>query len=89
MPGLPLPLIRAGSGLDTHENLALGLVLALAGTAQALVGHLQQMTESPCRLYLPAATPSYWPSAWRGPAEVRPELTLDGLRLAHEATSGP
>ena len=89
LPLLPPRPVPAGAGVDTGENLALGLVLALAGTAQALVDHLQQMTESPAQVILTGGDAGLLAERLKGPAEVRSELTLDGLRLAHEATGGP
>ncbi len=79
----------AGAGVDTAENLALGLESALVGTAQALVDHLQQMTESPAEVILTGGDARLLEDRLRGPAQLRLELTLEGLRLAYEATTLP
>jgi type III pantothenate kinase len=84
-PALPLEALPAGLGLDTAENLALGLAAALGGTAQALVDRLGQMTESPAQVILTGGDAEFLAAWLPGPTLVRPDLTLDGLRISYES----
>ena len=83
VPTLPLEE-AAALGLDTRENLALGLTVALLGTAEALIRRLRQMTNPPAQVILTGGDAPLLAAGLEADAEVRPELTLEGLRLAHE-----
>ena len=79
----------AALGLDTRENLALGLTAALLGTAETLVRRLRQMTNPPAQVILTGGDAVFLAEGLDLDARVQPELTLEGLRLAHERAGCP
>lgn len=88
LPSLPLEQ-APDLGRDTRENLALGLTAALLGTAARLAERLRLMTNPPARVILTGGDATLLAANLQVEAEVWPELTLEGLRRAYEATGSP
>lgn len=86
-PALPLADWPKGPGLSTAENLALGLALGLVGTTEAMISRLQEMTEQPAPVILTGGDARLLEELLSVPAEVQPYLTLEGVRLAHQASA--
>lgn len=88
-PALPLADLPEGPGLNTAENLALGLALGLVGAAEAMISRLQEMTEQPAPVILTGGDALLLEELLSVPVEVQPYLTLEGVRLAHQASAVP
>ena len=84
LPELPLPEPASDPGLTTHDNLTLGLALALEGTARALVDRWREVTQPRARVILTGGDAAFLAPRLGPGVEVRPYLALEGLRLAHQ-----
>jgi type III pantothenate kinase len=84
LPELPLVLDEQDPGRDTRENLRLGLLASLGGTAQALVGMFGEMTGDAAQVILTGGDADLLRDLLETPATVRENLTLEGVRLAHQ-----